>query len=616
MPFHSFLIFIIATLLTGCGLQTDQATQRSTDYGPIIGTTDSGVHIWRGIPFAAPPVGALRWRAPQPPSPWEIPLETLEFASSCFQGQWLGTSDGDGEFTGSEDCLYLNIFAPPLSEAERREQKVPVMVWIHGGGNTIGSASTYDPSHLVRDQNVIVVTVQYRLSSLGWLRHPALRDGPTTPSDDSGNYGTLDTIAALRFVQDNIGSFGGDPNNVTIFGESAGAHNVAALIASPISDGLFHKAIMQSGIVSVGDLNAAESDYPENGVSGTLSSQEILYRLLEASDSANNRLQASLLAAEMSPQDIADFFRAQTPAALLTAERSARPKRQGMTRVYPDGYVVRADGIAGALQDPDRTPIPILVGSNRDESKLFNAMNPQLVEWGNPDGLWSVIDRMPLAIKRPEYYQAMSEYGSRFWKLRAVDQVARTLTANGHDDVFVYRFDWDDLPVIADLDYKALIGAAHALELLFLFPEALENPIIEQFVIGDYADDAQTLSEQMRDYWGAFAHTGKPGKGLSDTQLAWTRWGQQPAVETFMILDGQSDQGLILSDATLTTDSLLAALESDQRFDLMGRCKALYSLTYRGGDELSNLDWEAFAGGQCLDRDYTATALSMEWDDE
>ena len=111
-------------------------------------------------------------------------------------------------------------------------------------------------------------------------------------------------------------------------------------------------------------------------------------------------------------------------------------------------------------------------------------------------------------------------------------------------------------------------------------------------------------------------HTGKPGKGLSDTQLAWTRWGQQTAVETFMILDGQSDQGLILSDATLTTDSLLAALESDQRFDLMGRCKALYSLTYRGGDELSNQDWEAFAGGQCLDRDYTATALSMEWDDE
>ena len=614
MHFHLILIFITMILLTGCGVQPDHETLRTTTYGPVIGTTDSDVQIWRGIPFAAPPIKQLRWRSPQAPLPWEAPLEALEFANSCFQGQWLGASEGDGEFTGTEDCLYLNIFAPPLNDDLRAEQKVPVMVWIHGGGNTIGSASTYEPYHLVRDQNVIVVTLQYRLSSLGWLRHPALREGPTTLSDDSGNFGTLDTIAALRFVQDNIGYFGGDPDNVTVFGESAGAHNVAALIASPIADGLFQKAIMQSGIVTVSDLNAAESEYPEDGVSGTLSSQEILYKLLEANDLASNRLEASTLAATMSPLDIADFLRTQTPAAILTAERAARPKRQGMTRVYPDGYVVRADGIAGALQDQDRTAIPILVGSNRDESKLFNAMNPQLVEWGNPDGLWSVIDRMPLAIKKPDYYEAMSKYGSDLWKLRAVDQVARTLTASGNNDVFVYRFDWDDLPIIAELDYQALIGAAHAIELLFLFPKALENPIIEQFVIGDYAEDALKLSAQMRDYWGGFAHAGHPGQGLSNTLPSWVRWNESPPTESFMILDGQGDQGLALSDATLTTESLLEALESDNRFDLMGRCKALYSLTYRGGDEINDDAWKTFAGGQCLDRDYTATAQSMEWD--
>ena len=614
MRFHRLLIFVTTTWLIGCGIQPDQETLRTTHYGPVIGTTDSDVQIWRGIPFAAAPVEQLRWRSPQAPLPWEAPLEALEFASSCFQGQWLGTSDGNGEFTGAEDCLYLNIFAPPLDDALLAEQKVPVMVWIHGGANTIGSASTYEPYHLVRDQNVIVVTLQYRLSSFGWFRHPALRDGPTTLSDDSGNFGTLDTIAALRFVRDNIGSFGGDPDNITIFGESAGAHNVAALIASPIADGLFQKAIMQSGIVTVSDLEAAESDYPENGVSGTLSSQEILYRLLEANSLARDRLEASTLAATMSAQEIADFLRAQTPAAILTAERAARAKQQGMTRVYPDGYVVRADGIAGALQDPERTAIPILVGSNRDESKLFNAMNPQLVEWGNPDGLWAVIDRMPLAIKKPDYYQAMSEYGSNLWKLRAVDDVARGLTDSGHSEVFVYRFDWDDLPVIADLDYQALIGAAHAIELLFLFPEALENPIIERFIIGDYAEEALKLSAQMRDYWGGFAHTGQPGRGLSNTQPAWAPWSERPSAESFMILDGQSDQGLTMSNAALTTESLLAALESDARFDLMGRCKALYSLTYRGGDELTDDAWETFADGQCLDRDYTATAQSMEWD--
>ncbi len=188
------------------------------------------------------------------------------------------------------------------------------------------------------------------------------------------------------------------------------------------------------------------------------------------------------------------------------------------------------------------------------------------------------------------------------------------LTNSGHSEVFVYRFDWDDLPVIADLDYQALIGAAHAIELLFLFPEALENPIIERFIIGDYAEEALKLSAQMRDYWGGFAHTGQPGRGLSNTQPAWAPWSERPSAESFMILDGQSDQGLTMSNAALTTESLLAALESDARFDLMGRCKALYSLTYRGGDQLTDDAWETFADGQCLDRDYTATAQSMEWD--
>ena len=600
-------LLCLLLILAACDSRVHEETRRTTSYGPVIGTQEGSLSIWRQIPFAQPPIGALRWRAPLPPLPWTETLTALEEAPACFQRGWF-QGDNEDPFSGAEDCLYLNIWAPTRTASD---QALPVMVWIHGGANTLGSAATYNPRHLVEEQSVIVVTIAYRLASLGWFRHPSLRASPTTAMDDSGNFGTLDTIAALQFVQDNIAEFGGDPSNVTIFGESAGGHNVAALLASPLADGLFQKAIIQSGIVSVASLSEAENDYPSDGVSGTISSQEMLYQLLINEGIAEDLVGAKQHLANLSTSEIADYLRAQTPTNLLKAEQAAKPLKLGMTRVFPDGVVVRSDGIVGALKDPARTKIPVLVGTNRDETKLFNAMDPHLVEWGQPDGLWSFIDRMPLAIKNPDYYEAMSEYGSGFWKLRATDDVARSLTQS-QQTVFAYRFDWDELPTIQDLDYADLLGAGHAMELLFLFPAAMEQTLVSKFVIGDGAESADRLSQQMRNYWAAFAYTGNPNLGLPAPQPTWPVWQAADNVERFLVLDSDQDQGIVSSTAALTLNGLLAKLEQDPRFDLMGRCQALYGLTYRNGDGIDPAAWQTFAAGQCLDRDYQTVTQLLE----
>lgn len=212
-----------------------------TRQGTLSGITEQGIHLWRGIPFAAPPVGELRWRAPQPPARWQGVRQADTFSAASWQDieycRELGGGD-PGRF--SEDCLYLNVWAPA-----GRTQPLPVMVWLHGGGFTIGAGSLppYDGKALAA-RDVVVVTVNYRLGHLGFFAHPALEgeDGERVY-----NFALLDQIAALQWVQDNIHAFGGDATNVTLFGESAGARSVLSLMVSPKSRGLFHKAIIQSG---------------------------------------------------------------------------------------------------------------------------------------------------------------------------------------------------------------------------------------------------------------------------------------------------------------------------------------------------------------------------------
>ncbi|MBQ5550901.1 MAG: carboxylesterase family protein, partial [Bacteroidales bacterium] len=214
---------------------TPLSTIVATEYGKVEGYEKDSLKIFKGIPFAAPPVGDLRWKAPQPATPWTDVKKTTEFAKGPIQG------DANPE-NFSEDCLYLNVWSP----AKTADAKMPVMVWIYGGGFSFGS--TADPSHdgeILSRNGVVVVSITYRVGNLGFLSLPEL--SAENPQHVSGNYGILDQIAGLKWVKNNIANFGGDPNNVTIFGESAGGISVSMLCASPLAKGLFQRAISQSG---------------------------------------------------------------------------------------------------------------------------------------------------------------------------------------------------------------------------------------------------------------------------------------------------------------------------------------------------------------------------------
>ncbi len=215
-----------------------------TDKGPVVGRQAGAVRTFFGIPYAAPPVGDLRWKAPQSAAAWTNPRDASAFGNVCFQvatGMLEGEEQTKGKILGNEDCLYLNVYSPSSATPDSR---LPTMVWIHGGAFIFGAGSEYDASVLAQKHRVVVVTLNYRLGSFGFLSLTTLK--AESPDRASGNYGLLDQQAALRWVQNNIVAFGGDRGNVTLFGESAGAMSVCAQLASPAAAGLSHKAIIQS----------------------------------------------------------------------------------------------------------------------------------------------------------------------------------------------------------------------------------------------------------------------------------------------------------------------------------------------------------------------------------
>ena len=614
-------ISIISLLIiVGCGQTIDQDSLRNTQEGLVIGMEgENNTFAWKGIPFAKPPIGELRWKAPQDASAWNGTLEAIEFKSACFQGSSMIQGDSEGKWSGNEDCLYLNVWTPQLTEdqLENNQEKLPVMMWIHGGGNTTGSAHVYDPSLLVSKHNVVVVTIHYRMGPLGWFRHPALETPDSSRADISGNYGTLDTIKALEWINKNIRYFGGDPGNVTVFGESAGGHNAAAIFASPLAEGLYHKVIVQSGIMSSSSIEAAESYLPESGIAPSRSGLEAFNHILVSNKSAANLIEAKKIQDEMTLEEIRTILYEQSPDVLLQSSFDARPKRGGMTRVFPDGHVILKGGIEEAFNNSSLRRVPIISGTNKDENKFFNALNRNFVKWGPATGLYKTVgvDEMPLEIIDPEYYDAISFYGSSFWKQRAVDTPARKLIQSGHTDTYAYRFDWDELSTINDIDLSKLIGAAHALEILFVFG-TFDSFIVKNFLFGDDAYPAgKKLSEQIQSYWAEFAYTGNPGRGREGNLPLWTSWSNQEG-DKYLVLDSENDKGVFMSNIEYTQDYLLNRIASDSRLNNKEKCETLFGLSYGDGNGVSLEKFNGFMNGECADRDYSEILDMIESDDD
>ena len=320
--------------------QRDDTTIRRTTNGEVVGFRDRfGARAWQGIPFAAPPIDDNRWRAPQTPTVTDTMFEALAVGNLCpqFSSQISG-ADGDSSpnaIAGGEDCLYLNIWSPPNAA------DLPVMFWIHGGGNTIGDGGSYSGAALATQRNVVVVTINYRLGVFGWFSHPALATG--NPLDDSGNYGTLDAIRALEWVQENIGQFGGNPGNVTVYGESAGATDTLAMIASPLAAGLFHRAIVQSGGFNRNTMIEGR-EYTESGGHPN-SSQELVAKMLIADGSVSDRAAAKAFQADMNTQNLRDYLYAKPMQDFFVPFDSGGFGMIDVPKIFRDGHV---------LPDPDR----------------------------------------------------------------------------------------------------------------------------------------------------------------------------------------------------------------------------------------------------------------------
>jgi para-nitrobenzyl esterase len=440
----------------------------SVEGGSVQGAVEDGLTVYRGIPFAAPPVGDLRWKPPQPVKPWAGVLQANQFAKACFQSSAAIPMLDLPAIEVSEDCLYLNVWTPAKSAAE----KLPVMVWIHGGG-FFGGATLYDlySGEELAQMGVVYVSLTYRLGKFGFLAHPEL--SAESPNKVSGNYGLLDQIAGLQWVRNNIAAFGGDPDNVTIFGESAGGISVAALASSPLAQGLFHRAISQSG----GFL----------GLPG------------------EGPLQ-SLAAAEQSGLEFAKSVAAAALADLrkIAADDIYKASREGWPII--DGYVIPDEQYklyqAGRYND-----VPILTGTNSNEGGLFSRpTTPEQhkadIERRFGDYAGAVLKLYPGAT--PE--QAAKSAGDIMrdttfaWPTWAW---ARLQSQTGQSAAYLYFFD-QSLPAATGAPVTA--GANHGAEMPYMFKHLRQRKT-------PWRPEDYQLSEAMAHYWVNFARSGDPNGG-------------------------------------------------------------------------------------------------------
>jgi len=524
----------------------DASTTRTVTGGEIVGYRDpqTGAQIWQGVPFAAAPDGDLRWRAPRPAPGWTGTLNALAHPDMCPQITNAlnaeATGAEPGQLVGSQDCLKLDVYAPAgagPADAER-----PVMVWIHGGANVWGSASQYDGAQLAVDQDVVVVVIQYRLGPLGFFAHPDLAADAELETDAAANFALLDQIAALDWVRDNAARFGGDAGNVTIFGESAGGRNVAGLLASPLAEGLFHRAIIQSGSFVSTPLADARSD-------GAFSAVAAAERFAGAGADA-------------------DAIRAAPLQAIYDAY-AGEGLRDGLPRMIEDGVTIPEAPLAEAFSSPETfNAVPVITGTNKDELKLFNILDPDLTNrW------FGVIIR----VEDQAFFDVLSDYQSRLWRAMAVDDAATRMVEGGHGAVWAYRFDWDEGGRMAFMDMSRLLGAAHAMEIPFVFNHFDFFGRLDQALFNDgNIDGRRAVADSMGAYWASFARTGDPGATGGPDWPAWTDEG------VLMRFDTPDSGGPELVTGTDSVARIGADLAADDRLTPAQRCAIRERLVFWG----------------------------------
>jgi para-nitrobenzyl esterase len=450
-----------------------------TDKGDVEGayTADHQVIAFKGIPYAAPPVGDLRWQPPQPAEKWKRTLSAKDFGSHCMQ------SDSYDDMTfhdpgPSEDCLTLNVWAP----AKAKRGSLPVMVWIYGGGFVAGSTSeNRQDGQFLAHRNVIIVSMNYRLGIFGFFAHPELT--AESPNHASGNYGLLDQTAALKWVNANIASFGGDPSNVTIFGESAGSFSVSAQMASPLARGLFSKAIGESGAAFSGASLPTESR-------AVLEPRNVAF--------AQTAYNTSRLA-DLRKLSADEILRG------ATAKTTPRPPRFGIS---VDGYFL-PDSVPNIYASGHQAHVPLLAGWNADEARgeVIQAKTPTTVE------SFTASARTRFGDKADDFLALYPASSDAEATLSAGDLASDRFiafstwrwleahVATGQSPVYRYRL---DLGSPGDKFHPAILGAFHSDDIEYVFGT------LDSRLGTTLRPEDRKLSDQIGAYWTNFARTGDP----------------------------------------------------------------------------------------------------------
>ena len=563
-----YLLILVTAFIFNPSVVLGNEYKIKTNSGITVGYIKNSIVNWDDIPYAQAPVGDLRWKAPRKVvSSEDLNIKPQEDNFCVQEPSGLGGSDGDIFFSGTEDCLYLDI---KRSKKITKDEQLPVMFWIHGGGNTSGLKDLYDFSNMVKKHDVIVVSINYRLGPFGWFTHPSIQD-LQFDLDKSSNFGTLDIIAALEWVQSNISLFGGDPNNVTIFGESAGGHNVLSLLVAKQAKGLFQKAISQSGYTTTYSKKDAYKQINESTTSKH-TSWNIVNKILK--DKSLNLIQ------EDNNFEVRELLKS-LPAEEFFKYYSERPSYENITLLTADGIVIPEIGLTKALSKKEHVNhVPTIAGSNKDEVKLWLASAKYFVDldysfFGSIFGVPKVI------LKDRDAFNLFNSYRSRAWKLRGVDEPLRGLYLSGNNDLYAYRYDWDDHRRFIIADFKELIGAAHATEIPLLTGN---NKLVGNygFLIYPRGPSKRFTSKNMMSFWTNFAKTGKPG--LSSNGIEWKKYnGKRNLPSNYMILDNRKN--LKMHEDEFSFSSLTRDLYKENALTDIEKCVVLLQmLTYVGND--------------------------------
>ncbi len=488
LSFILMIVFSFSNSLTA-GINCSEPVQ--TEYGLVSGreAKEGGVCEWLGIPYAQPPVGELRWRAPQPHPKWQGIRKADHFGARCMQKGVHGIMklfSPDPSQKMSEDCLYLNIWRP------KKEGKFPVMVWVHGGGYQWGTGNSdfYWGDRLAKKGDVVVVTFNYRLNIFGFFAHPALRE--EDPHHSTGNYGALDQVMALRWVKNNIANFGGDPDNITIFGESAGGYSICTLLATPLAKGLFHRAIMMSG--------------------GCEAVQE-LEKGFEVAKFTFEKFSC--------PYNDINCLRKIPAEKILYQGSTSMAELDYVPHI--DGYLL-ADTPLNMIKSGNFNRVPTMAGYTKDEMARLLLLNPRfsLAPRSSYEKKLARLGFDDAEIAQLVKLYPLEEYKKPVYALGRMFGTDLTFACGTYDallalseyvpELYLYRFDYDGFML------SGIAGVAHSMELPYVFGTLDRRPVNKLYNFANIKK-ARKVSDTIQRYWINFAKAGNPNReGLESWQ--------------------------------------------------------------------------------------------------